>query len=661
MSNPLKVFVACALVMVFGVTSTFGQANHAFDPANMDPGTSACADFYQYANGGWLKANPIPAAYPAWGVANVLNEKNRDVLRQILEAAASNAKARKGSNEQKVGDYYASCMDEAKIEADGLKPIQAELDLINRVTDQKSLQAEIAHLHSFGYNAVFGSGSNRDFKNAADVIIGIQQGGLGLPTRDYYFKVDPRSKMIRDEYVKHVAKMFELMGDDSSKAASEAQAVMNLETKLAEASKAPVDLREPEKLYHRMPVTAVKDLAPTFDWVSYTRKVAHSKADVNVATPDFFKAMETQLNERSMSDWQAYLRWNIINRAASGLSSKFVDEDFHFKGTILSGTKENLPRWKRCVGGTDGALGEALGAVYVQKAFPPAAKARALTMVRNLEAALKSDITTLGWMGEATRKQAIVKLDAFLNKIGYPDKWRDYSALAVDRTSYQANRFRVGLFNKRRDWNKVGKPVDRMEWAMSPPTVNAYYNPQINEIVFPAGILQPPYFDPAADDAFNYGGMGSVIGHEMTHGFDDQGRQFGSTGNLTNWWSEADLKAFKARAKCVIDQFSSFEVEKGLNENGNLVVGESIADLGGLVVAYAAFQKAMEGKPRVVIDGFTPEQRFFLGYARGWATSTRPELARMLVTVDPHPLPKFRVNGPLSNMPQFAAAFQCQA
>jgi len=654
-----KTAVSFVLAMAFSVTAIVGQSAH-FDVAGMDTKTSACADFYQYANGGWLTANPIPAAYPAWGVGNVLNEKNRDVLREILEAAAKNTSARKGSNEQKVGDYYASCMDEAKVEADGLKPIQAELDLINKVSDQKSLQAEITHLHSFGYNVLFGSGSNRDFKNASETIIGIFQGGLGLPTRDYYLKDDPRSKSIRDEYIKHVAKMFELMGDDPAKAASEAQAVMTLETKLAGGSKAPVELRDPEKLYHRMPMTAVKDAAPDFDWMGYFQTVAHSKADVNVATPDFFKVMNTELTATSIDDWKTYLRWNIINRAAAGLSAKFVDEDFHFKGTVLQGSKENLPRWKRCVSATDGALGEALGAVYVQKAFPPAAKERALAMVHNLEAALKSDITVLSWMSEATRKQAIVKLDAFLNKIGYPDKWRDYSALNVDRSSYQTNRFRVNKFNEDRDWAKVGKPVDRMEWGMTPPTVNAYYNPQNNEIVFPAGILQPPYFDPTADDALNYGGMGSVIGHEMTHGFDDQGSKYDPNGNLANWWSDADLKAFKERAGCIVSQFDGFEVEKGLNENGSLVQGESIADLGGLVVAYAAFEKAMGGKPRVNIDGFTPEQRFFLGYARGWATNIRPELARVLVLQDPHPLSKFRVNGPLSNMPQFAQAFQCK-
>src|SRR5215831_15276560 len=396
--------VTLLLVTAFSVTAVFGQSAH-FDVSGMDTRASACADFYQYANGGWLAANPIPPAYSAWGVANILNEHNRDVLHEILEAAAKNTAASKGSSEQKIGDYYASCMDEAKIEAEGLKPIQPELDLIAKVSDQKSLQVELAHLHSLGYNALFGSGSNRDFKNAAEVTIGIFQGGLGLPTRDYYFADDDRSKGIRDEYVKHVAKMFELMGDDAAKAASEAAAVMTLETKLAEASLPPVELREPEKLYHRMHQGDVKTLAPTFDWLAYFRTVGHTTADVNVATPEFFKAMDKQLTETSIADWQTYLRWNIINRAATGLPAKFVDEDFHFKGTVLQGARENLPRWKRCVSATDGALGEALGAVYVQKAFPPAAKERALQMVRNLEAALKSDITTLSWMSPETRKK----------------------------------------------------------------------------------------------------------------------------------------------------------------------------------------------------------------------------------------------------------------
>ena len=653
---------ATFVLLAFSLGTVFGQTGHGYDRASLDPNTAACTDFYQYANGGWMAANPIPPAYSSWGVANLLDEHNRELLHEILEAAAKNTKAVKGSSEQKVGDYYATCMDEAAIETAGLNPLASEFARIGKIKDQKTLLDEIIHLHSTGINILFVSGSTQDFKNSAEVTAEVDQGGLGLPDRDYYLKTDVKSTTIRGQYGTHVAKMFELIGDDAAKSAAEARTVMGLETKLAEASMTRVERREPANVYHRMTVAQLHDLAGGFDWPTYFQKMGvPPKTDVNVATPEFFKALNQQLTSVPMADWQTYLRWHLINNAATALPAKFVDEDFNFKGKTLQGSKENLPRWKRCVAGTDRVLGEALGEVYVKKAFPPAAKARALQMVRNLEAALKTDITTLSWMSDPTRKQAIVKLDAFLNKIGYPDKWRDYSTLQVDRSSYIANRFRAGAFGKRRDLNKIGKPVDKTEWGMSPPTVNAYYNPQINEIVFPAGILQPPFFDAEADDAFNYGGMGSVIGHEMTHGFDDEGSQFDSTGNLANWWTDADKKEFTGRAQCVIDQFNSFEVEKGLNENGKLVAGESIADLGGLVVAYAAFQKATEGKPRVTIDGFTPDQRFFLGYARGWATNMRPELQRLLVNLDPHPLAKFRVNGPLANMTQFAAAFQCKA
>ena len=423
-----------------------------------------------------------------------------------------------------------------------------------------------------------------------------------------------------------------------------------------------VERREPSNVYHRMSVADLQKLTPNLDWAAFFRSIGFTqKVDVNVAQPNFFKALDAQLTATPIDDWKTYLRWQRINAAASGLSKKFVTEDFNFKGRILQGTKEQLPRWKRCVRSTDAALGEALGEVYVQKAFPAASKARALELVRNLEAALQSDIGTLAWMSDPTRKQAVAKLNAFLNKIGYPDKWRDYSSLTIDRDSYVINRMRTNHFEQLRDLAKIGKPVDKTEWGMTPPTVNAYYNPQFNEIVFPAGILQPPFFDPRADDAVNYGAIGSVIGHEMTHGFDDQGAQFDAAGNLKNWFTDADLKDFHARTECVVNQFNGFQVEPGLNENGKLVVGESVADLGGLVIAYAAWQKSMEGKPRpATIDGFTPEQRFFLAYAHGWATNIRPEFARLLTNVDPHPLPKFRVNAPLSNMPQFAAAFQCK-
>ena len=662
MSNSRKTFIAILLLMALAVATIFGQTGHGFDQSNLDKNTAACTDFYQYANGGWLKANPIPGAYPSWGIANLLDEKNRDVTHEILDAAAKNTSAPKGSAEQKVGDYYATCMDEAKIEAEGLKPLTPIFDRIANIKDVAGLQDMIAHLHSMGLHVVFASDSTQDFKNSAEVTFEVYQGGLGLPDRDYYTKTDDKSKSDRAAYLKHVAAMFVLLGDDADKASAEAQTVMAIETKLAEASLTRVEMRDPTRLYHRMKPAEVKELAPAFNWTSYEQKLGVDPGgDVNVATPDFFKAVNAMLSSVSVDDWKTYLRWHVINNTAPALSAAFVNEDFNFKGKTLQGSTENLPRWKRCSAGTDRVMGEAVGEVWVKKAFPPTAKARALDMVHNLEAALKSDLSTLSWMSPATREQAIKKLDAFLNKIGYPDKWRDYSSLEIDRGSYVLNRARAGSFEKRRDLAKIGKPVDRNEWIMSPPTVNAYYNPQINEIVFPAGILQPPFFDADADDAYNYGGMGSVIGHEMTHGFDDQGAQFDAAGNLANWWTDADLKNFKERSQCVIDQFNGYQVEPGLNQNGELVVGESIADLGGLVVAYAAYQKSLEGKPRKTIDGFTPEQRFFLGYARGWATNIRAEYARMVTNLDPHPLSKFRVNGPLSNVPEFAKAFSCKA
>jgi len=662
MSHLQKTLVAILLLTALAVATIFAQTGHGYDLSSLDKNTAACTDFYQYANGGWLAANQIPAAYSSWGVANILDEKNREVLHEILDAAAKNTKAAKGSSEQKVGDYYATCMDEAKIEADGVKPLAAEFDRIAKIKDQTSLQDAIAHFHSMGLHVLFNSDSTQDFKNSAEVTFEVYQGGLGLPDRDYYLKTDDKSKATRDEYVKHVAKMFELLGDDAAKSAAEAQTVLALETKLAGSSLTRVEMRNPENLYHRMKAAEVIAAYPNYKWTTYMQKLGvNPEGDINVATPEFFKTVNEQITMVPMADWQTYIRWHLINNTAPALSSAFVNEDFNFKGKVLQGSKENLPRWKRCAAGTDRVLGEALGEVYVKKAFPPSAKARALEMVRNLDAALRDDINSLAWMSDTTKKQAIVKLSAFLNKIGYPDKWRDYSSLEIDRSAYVLNRARAGAFDKRRDLSKIGRPVDKNEWLMSPPTVNAYYNPQINEIVFPAGILQPPFFDADADDAYNYGGMGSVIGHEMTHGFDDQGAQFDATGNLANWWTETDLKNFKERAECIVNQFNGFEVEKGLNMNGKLVVGESIADLGGLVIAYAAFQKASAGKPKKVIDGFTPEQRFFLGYARGWATNMRPEVMRLITNTDPHPLPKFRVNGPLSNMPQFAAAFSCKA
>lgn len=654
-------------VLTFAVSVAFATVTgptteHGFDVANLDRSANACVDFNQFANGGWMAHNPIPAAYPSWGSFNELAEKNRDVLHGILEDAAKNTSAPKGSNEQKVGDFYASCMDTTDIEAEGTKPLEPEFARIAAIHDVPSLEAEILRLQARGVRAPFLVDSTQDFKNSSQEIGEIDQRGLGMPDRDYYTKTDAKSVQTREAYQKHVTQMFELLGDDAATSAAETNTVMTLETKLANASMTRVERRDPKAVYHPMDIAQVETLAPDFPWENYFTAVGLvGKGNINVATPDFFKEFGKELTATPLDDWKVYLRWHLINAAAPYISSKFVDENFNFFGKVLTGTKENLERWKRCVRYTDRGIGEALGQMYVKKTFTPEAKAHAVAMVKNLEAALHDDIATLPWMSEATRQQALIKLDAFMNKIGYPDKWRDYSKLSVDRGPFIDNVFRAEEFEFNRDLAKVGKPVDRTEWGMTPPTVNAYYNPLYNEIVFPAGILQPPFYDPKADDAVNYGGIGAVIGHEMTHGFDDEGSQFDSKGNMKNWWTPDDSKNFHARATCVQKQFDGYQVEKGLNENGKLVEGESIADLGGLSVAYAAFEKSLKGKPRPKdIDGFTPEQRFFLGWAQVWATNMRPEFARLLTNVDPHPMAKFRVNGPLSNLPAFAKAFDCK-
>jgi putative endopeptidase len=635
---------------------------HGFDVSNMDTSVAACENFFQYANGGWVKKNPIPAAYASWGRFNELADRNQEQLRQILEDAARN-KATKGSNEQKIGDYYASCMDEAGIETAGLSTLMPQLKRIDGINSNASFQLEVAELHSTGVRVLFRFGSAQDFKQSTQVIGQLGQGGLGLPDRDYYTKTDDKSKELRDKYSSHIAKMLALSGEDPSTAQAHAQTVLAIETKLAEASMTRVEQRNPENIYHKTRIADLKALAPNFEWATYFKTIGlQSTGDINVAQPNFFKSLNDQLTAISLSDWKVYLRWHLLNSRAAALPKAFVEEDFDFSGRTLTGAKELQPRWKRCVAATDRALGEALGQVYVQKHFTPAAKARAVEMVGNLIAALRDDLTTLSWMSDATRKRATAKLEAFTRKIGYPDKWRDYSAMKVERASYLVNVTSAQRFESNRQLAKIARPVDRTEWGMSPPTVNAYYNPSMNEIVFPAGILQSPFYDPQADDAINYGGIGGVIGHEMSHGFDDTGARFDAEGNLVNWWTEDDLKSFKARAQCVIDQFSGFEAQPGLLENGNLVVGESIGDLGGLTLAYAAFKKSMEGKPRPAdIDGFTPEQRFFLGWAQVWASNERPEFERLMVATNPHPIARFRVIGPLSNMPAFAEAYQCKA
>ncbi|MGA8142970.1 MAG: M13 family metallopeptidase [Candidatus Acidiferrales bacterium] len=642
---------------------TDDSKGRGFDLANLDRSVLPCVDFYQFADGGWIKSNPIPAAYPQWGSFTILQEHNREVLHTILEEAANDKTAQPGSNWQKIGDFYASCMDESQIEAAGLKPLEPEFRRIAEIKDAATLQSEVARLQNEGADAIFGFGSQTDFKDSNSMIAGIGQGGLGLPERDYYTRDDEKSKKLRDEYVQHVANMFKLLGDSDSTASAEAKTVMEIETRLAKASMPRVDLRNPEKIYHKMPLSQFQRLAPNLNWEGYLKEIgAPAISDIDVFQPDFMKEVNTAWVSVPLADWKVYLRWQFVHAVAPSLPKKFVDEDFDFFSKKLTGTEEMQPRWRRCVRATDQKLGEDLGQFYVQRAFPPAAKAKALAMIHNLIDALHADLATLEWMSPATREQATAKLTAIKLKIGYPDKWRDYSGYKVDRGPYIENLIRGNEFEAAYDLGKIGKPVDRAVWGMTPPTVNAYYNPTRNEIVFPAGILQPPFYDPNRDDAMNYGGMGAVIGHELTHGFDDQGSKFDAQGNLKNWWTPEDLKNFQARGECIVKQFDSFEVEPGLHENGKLVEGESIADLGGLTIAYAALQKTFEDKPKTApIDGFSADQRFFLAWAQVWASNTRAELARVIVNTDPHPLDSFRVNGPLGNMPAFARAFDCGA
>ncbi|HXJ11689.1 MAG TPA: M13 family metallopeptidase [Candidatus Limnocylindrales bacterium] len=653
-------FCAALSIAASSATKTPSDASWGFAITNLDRTCKPCDDFYQFAMGGWMKANTIPAEYSTWGSFAVLRDKNLSGMRAILESAA-NAKPAAGSNDQKIGDFYSSCMDATAIDAAGSKPLAADFASIAAIQNRKGLDSEIARLHRQASNVAFAYGSTPDFKNSSQMIAVARQGGLGMPDREYYLRDDEKSKQLREGYLKHVAKMLELAGDAPDQAAAEAQTVMALETSLARASRTRVELRDPEKNYNKMPLGDLKKLTPDWSWEGYIQAVGSpAVAEINIGQPDFFKELDHQLSATPLADWKVYLRWHVIHDAAPALSEPFVQENFEFYGKQLSGTKELQPRWKRCAQSTNLNLGEALGEVYVQKYFPPEAKARAKAMVNNLIAALRSDIPTLSWMGPETKKQALAKLEAFNVKIGYPDKWRDYSKLKIDRGAYLANVQRSQEFEEKRDLEKIGKPVDRSEWGMTPPTVNAYYSAQFNEIVFPAGIMQPPFYDPNADDAVNYGGMGAVIGHEISHGFDDRGSQFDGQGNLRNWWTTDDRKNFDERGQCIVDQFNSYEVEPGLHQNGKLVLGESIGDLGGLSIAYAAYEKSIEGKRPKDIDGFTPEQRFFLGWAQVWGSNQRIEAARLQTNTDPHPLGRFRGNGPISNLEVFAKAFGCK-
>ena len=634
----------------------------SFDAAAMDKSADPCVDFYQFSCGGWLKSNPIPPDQASWGRFNELAERNRAELRGILEKAAK--ATNRDANEQKIGDYYASCMDEDAINHKGIAALKPELDRIDAIKDKNELPGLLAELHRQGIDVLFSFGSGADFKNAKQVIAEADQGGLSLPERDYYLRDDQKSVELRKQFVEHVTNMFKLMGDSPEKSAAEAQAVMNIETALAKASMPVTDRRNPEKIYHKISEQQWQALTPTLQWNKYlTGMGAPSFTSLNVVVPDFFKALDEELKTVSLDDLKTYMRWHLVHSQAEFLPTPFVDENFNFFGRTLTGAKQLRPRWKRCVSSVDGDLGEALGKEFVDKYFPPEAKARTLAMVKQVENALRRDIQGLDWMTETTKKQALIKLDAIQNKIGYPNKWRDYSTLKIVRGDALGNSLRANAFEVHRQLNKIGKPLDKQEWGMTPPTVNAYYNPLQNNINFPAGILQPPFYDFKADDALNFGGIGAVIGHELTHGFDDEGRQFDAQGNLHDWWTPQDGKAFDQRAQCIVDEYNSFVAVDDVHLNGKLTLGENTADNGGLRIALMALLAGMNQDARVPakLDGYTPEQRLFLGWGQIWCQNQTPQIERLLALTNEHSPGKYRVNGVVGNMPEFEKAWGCKA
>ena len=630
------------------------------DPLHLDllnTAVSPAQDFYAYANGNWQKNHPIPAEYSSWGTFNLVNEKVLDILHQMLIKASENTKAKPGSIEQKVGDFYYSGMDEASINRLGITPLADEFAKIDAIKTLSDFQQELTHLHQIGVDALYGFGSMQDFKDSNVMIGALMQSGLGLPDRDYYLKDNAKFKQIREAYVNHIAKMFELLGDNQDKAASEAKTVMDIETKLATASMSQIEQRDPHAVYHMMTLADLDKTTPNFSWPQFFKAVGQEKnKNINLAMPEFFKTTNELLKTISLDEWKIYLRWHLLDTFAAYLSKPFVDQNFKMV-SALSGAEKILPRWKRVVNVENAALGFAIGKLYVEKYFSPASKEAVLEMLKNIRAVLREDINTLNWMTPETRQAALKKLNLMEERVGYPSKWWDYSSLKVDRGPYVLNVIRANEFLIKRDLNKIGKPIDRSEWGMTPQTINAYYDPSMNNLNMPAGILQTPFFDPNAPAALNYGSIGFVMGHEMTHGFDDQGAKFDGHGNLKNWWTPSDLAKFNKATECIVNQFSGYVVDGDMHVQGKLVVGEATADLGGITIAYRAFHRSKEYKNAKTINGMTPDQQFFLGTAHVWATNIRPQQLRNQVTTDPHPPAQYRVNGSLANIPQFQQAF----
>jgi putative endopeptidase len=633
---------------------------HGFDLSAMDTTANACDDFYRFAVGKWREMHPLPSTYSRYGRFEELAERNRETLHKILEEDAANTSAPAGSAARKLGDYYSACMNESGIESAGLSPIKPELDRIDAIADAKSLQDEFVRLQRRGIAPGFRFASQNDFMNSKMMIAALGAGGLGLPDRDYYLRDDARFTNIRKQYVDHVAKMLALAGEDPARAAEDAGKILAFETRLSKAQLTRVEQRDPHNTYHITKTAELQTEAPAIDWSRFFAGVgAADLQSLNVSQPKYVAELNTMLTEVPLDDWKAFLRWKVIEAAAPTLSSAYVSEEFAFS-RVLSGQQTIQPRWQRCVRATDASLGNLLGQEYVRRTFTPEAKRKMNELIDNLISALRADIPTLAWMGPETKQAALEKLNAMGRRIGYPDKWIDYATLDVSHDSYAANVAAARAFAFKRAVNRIGKAEDPAEWGFfTPPTVNANYTPSRNDITFPAGILQPPFYDPKADDAYNYGGIGTVIGHEMTHGFDDEGARFDAQGNLRNWFTPEDLKNFQARTKCVSNEYSEFNVAPGINIKGDLVTGEEVADLGGATIALAAYEKSLEGKERKTIDGFSPEQRFFLGFAQVWAENMAPEEQTRRALTDPHAQGPFRVNGTVQNMPAFKAAFHC--
>jgi len=683
-TSKLAIFFVSLFVLLSPYTSNAQQASteevpklEHFNPDSIDKTLDPCQDFYKYVCSKWNAANPIPPDQVAWGTSSGLRYWNENILRETLVKASAQTSG--GSDfEQKIGDYWGACMNEPALETAGTRDLKPEVQRIDGMKSKSELADQVAKIHMMIPGAwqgddnqtgvaLLGFGSQQDFDDAGRVVAGIDQGGLGLPNRDFYLKDDPTSKQIREKYQTHIAKMLTLTGETETQAAANAKIVVTIETEMAKAQMDNVARRDPKNLNNKMSFEEVQALTPSFDWKEYVTQIGAPPSTPHylVTSPAFFKGLEQLIQQHSVEDWKAYLRWHLVHGSAPYLNKALADENWDFYSHTLLGSKAQQPRWRRCVRAADRDLGMALGEAYVKVAFPPSSKERTLGLVHDVEHALDQDITSLNWMQPATKEQAETKLRAIEDNIGYPNRWRDYSSVRITRDSYLNNVHEATRFEFRRQLNKIGKPVDRSEWEMTPPTINAYYQPQLNSINFPAGILQPPYFDPAMEDAVNYGAVGMIIGHEITHGFDDQGRKFDGKGDLRNWWTPEDAKAYEQRDQCIIDEYTQEIPEAGVTQKGQLTAGEDTADNGGLRLAFLALSNKLEGEGKSLdgkdAAGWTPRQKFFLAYANSWCSQYRPELMRTIVLTNPHSIPKYRVNNVVSNMPEFQQAFSCKA